>query len=180
MIFNRQGAETQRKQNQKEKRMLKLGTPVKDTATGLKGMLVNMQIQLGGNRFYNFQPHGLNPTDGQPIKRIWVTEARVVGGVLIPETDLPVNVLGTHVEDEASGFNGTAVAMTLHISGCVHISVQPNGTQQENGSPIEDTDFDIRRLKGKAVPKFTEQEREADQRRRPSPLNTDKCGPRAI
>lgn len=149
--------------------MIKLGTPIKDKATGLDGMLIHMIVQTDGSRFYNFQPRGLNPENGQPVKRKWITADRVIGGIEIPEVDLPLNVLGTQVEDMASGFNGTAIAITLHINGCVHIDVQPKGIQKKTGDAMESHNFDIRLLKGKAIKALSDSERAKSEKENPSP-----------
>lgn len=160
--------------------MIKLGTPVKDSATALKGMLVNMQVHPNGQRFYNFQARGLNPKTNQPRKRFWITADRIVGGVEIPDPDLPLKVLGTIVEDIASGFKGTATAMTLHINGCVHFCVQPEGTQSDSGEVIEEADFDIRQLKGKAIKPLDDASMEQSKKSKPSPIHTQSSKPRPI
>lgn len=149
--------------------MIKLGSIATDKATGLKGMPTHLYIEMNNTRMYNFQPRGLNEETGQPIERFWLVEERLVGGERVAEPELPTAVLGTEVEDEASGFTGVATAITLHISGCVHVTVQPPGRIKKTGERIKADDFDIRRLKGKAVPKIDEQAREKDQARRPSP-----------
>lgn len=150
------------------KDIIKLGEMVKDSVTGLKGMATHMMIQIGLGRHYCFQPRGINPEDGQPVPRLWVPDGRLQGKE-VPCPDLPVSVLGTEVEDEASGFCGKAVSLTLHISGCVHVEVQPVDTIKKTGALINSADFDIRRLKGEAIPKITDQERDLDQKKRPSP-----------
>lgn len=154
-------------------KMVKLGSSVKDSVTGLNGAVTHMMVQSNGSRWYCFQPKGLNPEDGQPLKRIWVTPDRITGE-MVNEPDLPVHVLGTEVIDVASGFKGTAIAITLHISGCVHVEVAPKGTQKKNGQVIDPCDFDIRRLSGKAIPEMTAEERERDQVKKPSPCDTPK------
>lgn len=149
--------------------MIKLGTIVKDSATDLAGMLTIFEERIGGNSFYLLQPRGLNPKDGQPAKRLWLDPPRVIGGVAAElPTDWPREILGTEVEDEASGFKGKAIAIALHISGCVHVSVQPAGVT-ETGAAIESEQFDLRRLSGPAIKKLTEPERAKSQKDKPSP-----------
>lgn len=160
--------------------MIKLGTPIKDKATGMDGMAIHMQIQTNGNRFYNFQPRGLNTETGQALKRFWVAPDRIEGGIEIPEADLPVEVLGTQVEDMASGFCGMATAITLHINGCVHCSVQPATLQPKTGEVVKEDDFDIRLLKGPAIKPLDEAALASSQKRNPSPCAMDACGPRAL
>lgn len=156
----------------------KLGKPVTDIATGMKGMLVHMQYYLGGNLFYNFQPLGLDKKTGLPLGSFWVGKDRIKG-LETEEVELPTEILGTIVTDEASGFTGTATAIVLHISGCVHIEITPADTD-EHGCAVKAIDLDIRRLKGKAVKIMTEPERKRDQQQRPSPAPMPACGPRAM
>lgn len=160
--------------------MFKLGTPITDKATRLEGMAIHMQVQTNGNRFYNFQPKGLNPETGAPLKRFWVAPDRIIGGIEVPEVDLPLNVLSTEVEDMASGFRGTATAITLHINGCVHIEAQPAGVQPKNGEAVASHDFDIRLLKGAAIPVLDEAARAASEKENPSPVECESCSPREI
>lgn len=142
-------------------------------------MVTHLQIEMNGQRYLNFQPRGLNPETGLPMKRMWVVETRISGGEIVDEPNLPINVLGTEVEDEASGFKGTATAIQLHISGCVHVSVQPSGKLPKTGETIDACDFDIRRLKGDAIPKMSEPQRDKDQAEKPSPANSERYQPRA-
>jgi hypothetical protein len=158
--------------------MLKLGEMVLDTATGLKGMLTHMQIELGEVRFYRFQPHGLSPDTGEPIKGFWVVPHRIQGGTYVAEPDMPIQLLGTEAEDAATGFKGTVLGVTLHLSGCCHVSLQPKGKLAKTGAPIEPHDFDVRRVISPLLPKMTEAEKEADQRRKPSPIEVQRYTPR--
>lgn len=154
--------------------MIALGSIVTDKVTGLTGMVTHLQVDMAGQRHMLFQPRGLNPKTGQPVKRHWLVESRLKGGKQVEEPKLPIEALGTEVEDLASGFKGTAVSLQLHISGCVHLEVQPKGMLKEDGAAVETVDFDIRRLKGKAIPKMTEEQREVEQKAKPSPVDV-KC-----
>jgi hypothetical protein len=158
--------------------MIKLGSQVTETATGLPGMVTQMQVEMNQQRYYLFQPRGLNPEDGTPVKRFWCVETRISGGEIIPDVKMPVEVLGTEVEDTASGFAGVATAICLHISGCVHVTVQPKGKLAKTNAAVEAHDFDIRRLKGDAIKPMTETERQADQTAKPSPENITRYQPR--
>lgn len=160
--------------------MIKLGTPVTDKASGLEGMLVHMQVQSSLARFYNFQPRGLNPETGAPLKRYWITPDRVIGGIEIPDPALPLAALGTQATDNASGFHGTVTAITLHINGCVHASICHKGVQPKSGEAIDDQDFDLRLLTGPAIPVFTEAELEKSHQEKPSPMAAGACGPRPM
>jgi|ERR1051326_3316036 hypothetical protein len=144
---------------------------VKDRVTGLKGMLTHAQYE-GGNYMYAFQPHGLNPKNQEPVDGLWIAPDRISDGVEVPipqQFNDAIGVLGSEVEDQGSGFKGIAVAAILHISGCVHIDIQPSGVVKETGEPIKRHNFDIRRLHGKAIKQMSEAERDQDQERRPSP-----------
>lgn len=160
--------------------MIKLGTSVKDKASGLKGMLVHMQIQSSRARFYNFQPRGLSPETGAPLKRYWITPDRVIGGVEIVDPPLPILSLGSQAEDTASGFKGTITAITLHINGCIHASICPKGVQPKSGEATDYHDFDMRLLTGPQIPKLNAKQRAASEERNPSPADAGRCGPRSM
>ena len=149
-------------------RLLKLGTIVKDTPTGVKGMLTIASMDMDKNINYIFQPCSLNPTTGQPSDRIQVVENRIKGGEY-EEIDLPVQILGTIVEDKATNFRGTAVCLDYHISGCVHFDVKPAGLIKKTGCTIDAYNFDIRRLVGAEIPKLTEEKLEESKKSTPSP-----------
>jgi len=157
--------------------MIKLGSVVTESATGLTGMVTHLQIEMDRQRYVLFQPRGLNPETGKPVNSMWVVESRLSGGQMIPEPDLPVGVLGTDVEDSASGFAGVATSIVLHISGCVHVCVQPKGKLEKTGAAVEAHDFDIRRLTGPAIKVMSDSEREVDQREKPSPGPVDRYQP---
>lgn len=157
--------------------MIKLGSQVTEIATGLPGMVTHLQIEMDGQNYVFFQPRGLSPGDGKPIKGMWVVQSRLTGGEIIKEPNIPIEVLGTQVEDTATGFTGIATAICLHISGCVHVDVQPNGRLEKTGAPIEVCNFDIRRLKGDAIKPMTESERTADQTEKPSPAEVERYEP---
>lgn len=161
--------------------IFKLGPPVTDTATGLKGMLTVMHVDMDHSRTYNFQPKGLNPESGEPIDSIWLVGTRVKGGETVTEEELnlPYSILGTEVTDKASGFTGTAVSLVLHISGCVHVNVQPDTKLKASGSLPKACNFDIRRLEGPALRKLTEQQIKKDREARPSPISYTRPVPRS-
>jgi len=142
---------------------------VTDNATGMKGMLTHCQINPLGNTMYVFQPKGLNPETGHPVERIYLDESRIQGGKP-QEIEVPTEVLGTEVEDLATGLVGKAIALVVHLSGCVHCDVQPTGKLTKTGSVPGLTDIDIRRLKGVKVPKLTKAEKAQDRATKPSPM----------
>ena len=149
--------------------IIKPGSKAKDEPSGLSGIITHAHIEQDGRVQYLLQPHGINPKDGQPVKRIWTLEQRLRGVASNHLVKLPMEVLGTKVKDTASGFTGIATAFQIHISGCFHVYVQPKGRIKETGDPIASCDFDIRRLEGPAIKKMSEAERDKDQSKRPSP-----------
>lgn len=155
--------------------LFKLGKEVIDTATNRKGMLIHCQIDLNRSAFYNFQPKGLNPKTGAPLKGSWIATSRIKNGELV-DVFLPVEALESIATDKASGFKGTVTAITLHISGCVHMVIQSKGTQ-ENGSSVDSVDFDMRRLSGSKIPKLTEKQIQKDQKKKPSPAGMPSITP---
>lgn len=118
---------------------------------------------------YLFHPRGLSPEDGLPLKGLWINETRIKGGEMV-DVDLPEKMLGTEVEDKASGFKGIVVGLIYHINGCCHATVQSKGVVKSTGQPIAPIDFDIRQLKGKAVPQIPEKKIEESKKERPSPM----------
>lgn len=151
--------------------IIKLGTECVDTATGLMGTLTLAQIGLDGKVEYAFQPPGLQPENGQPIKGLWIEPIRIQERETLPtkEVDVPMEILGTEVRDRPTGFMGTAVCFFMHINGCFHVNVQPKGKLEKSGSPAAPHDFDIRRLMGKAVPVLTEEALTKSHAATPSP-----------
>ena len=158
--------------------MIKLGIIVTDVATGLSGMLTHYQLETGGNKWYRFQPRGLSPETCEPVAAHWLNEERIKDAAKLPahQIELPMQVLGTKVEDIASGFAGTAIALIVHINGCVHVNIQPPGIVPKTGAAIACCEFDIRRVKGKFVPVLDDKARTESLTARPSPVDT--CGPK--
>lgn len=151
--------------------MLKLGTMVKDKVTGRKGMLTCLNIRFDGTTQYGFQPHGLNKETLLPHDVIWMEGPRFEDITWTPMPELPWKALGTQAEDTATGFEGTVVDIFLMMSGCLHVGIQPKGSNPKTGAMPKGYDFDIRRVKGPAFKVFTEAQREADQREKPSPVS---------
>ena len=151
-------------------KIVKLGSKVTDTATGLDGTVTHVYIDVDHRQRYAFQPFGLNPKTLQPLAPIWLASDRFKQKDLKCESvEMPLETLGTTATDMASGFTGTVVNITMHISGCVHLTIQPAGRLPETGNIVDSAEFDIRRLTGPAIPKMNEAERKADQAARPSP-----------
>lgn len=156
--------------------ILKLGTMVTDVAADIKGMLTGLQINMSGHQHYSFQPAGLNPETKEPIDSYWLDRDRVKGAQMI-EKDLPLEVLGTQVEDKASAFKGMAISLNHHLNGCNHFVVKPAGKIEKTGEAIKANDFDIRRLKGEAIKEMTEEEQEKSEQDTPSPVSHSNFNP---
>lgn len=159
------------------KHIIKLGSNCHDPVTGLDGAVTHLQIEMNHHIWYCFQPRGLDRETLQPIKRMWVADGRLTGGKLIDTPDLPVEALNTVAEDTASGFSGTAVAMTMHIDGCVHLQLQPPGVIEKTGAPIDPADFNILRLTGPGIPVLTEAEKDESRASKPSPGPDERHAP---
>ena len=156
--------------------MLKLGTIVKDNITGLSGMLTHAQMEMDKDLImYYFQPRMLNKETGQPIKCMWLSPVRVVGGV--EENDNGTGLfeyqeaLGKEAEDIGTTYTGKIVAIQQHISGCVHATIQSGKLNTESGELTDALNTDVRRLKIKGWKLMTEEERKVDQKKKPSPVS---------
>ncbi len=148
--------------------MIKLNSIVTDSATGLKGIVDMLHIEMGGEQTYRFQPAGLNPKTKETLDYVWVKEQRLTGGEQVPMPDLPMAVLGTEVEDIGTGFRGMAVSLAVHSTGCIHFNVQAAGTT-DDGNAIKHQNFSILRLKGKAIKKLSKDEADKERATKPSP-----------
>jgi len=150
-------------------RTIKLNQKVIDSATLNVGTLTGLYIDTNRSCSYLFQPHGLNKEDGQPLKAIFYPAARFIAGktpIEYEELDVPLSMLGSDVEDVPTGFKGTAINLIYHLSGCVHVDVQPVGSDKK-GEMLSPCNFDIRRLKGKMVPKLSEADFDRSKKEKP-------------
>jgi hypothetical protein len=154
-------------------KIIKLGSKVRDLATGLRGTVTLLQIGLDLSHLYLVQPKGLDPADQRPLKQVWLAAERLEGfgehKIELVDCEIPIEVLGTQVEDTYTGFAGMAINLLVHVSGCTHVEIQPRGTLEKTGQAILPLDFDIRRLKGKAIPPMLVEVRERDAKKKPSP-----------
>lgn len=153
--------------------MYKLGTIVTDSACGMKGMLTHLQFEVGDSPFYYFVPRGLNTEDGSPMDGQWISQGRVLDGVPVQRPYIPMHILGTKVMDKATGFSGTAVSMILHLTGCIHVSVQPKGKRQKNGELVKRYDFDINRLEGPALEAMKKEQATNPAPKAPGPIEVE-------
>ena len=151
-------------------RVIKPGTLCRDKATELEGMITHWICNMGLKIDYLFQPKGLNPENGQPVKKIALEAERLeIPEGSFKETDIPFEVLGTQVKDKASGFNGMAVSFIMHTNGCFHVSIQPSGVLPKTNSPINTAEFDLRQCEGEKIPAMAEAELDKSKEERPSP-----------
>lgn len=151
-------------------KILKLGTMVTDKVTNTLGMLTHLSIDMDLNHTYVYQPRGLNPKTMQPVDTMWIVKSRILGGEEIT-VDLPTNIIGSHVEDMASGYQGTIIGLDYHINGCIHADVKPSGILEETGGTIGVCNFDIRRLKGDLIKPLEGKELEKSLVEDPSPAD---------
>lgn len=149
--------------------VLKLGTECRDKATGLQGTVTHWICNMEESVGYMFQPKMLDE-EGQPVRKLYVTLERLeVEKDALEEIDVPLEILGSIVEDKASGFKGMGVELIMHISGCFHVTIQPEGVLPNKKTPISAHDFDLRRCVGDKIPKMTEEEIKQSEQTKPSP-----------
>jgi len=152
-------------------RVLKLGTVCHDTATELDGTLTHWTIGMEGYIRYYFQPKGLN-NEGMPVKKMVVGEKRLeVTDENFEMVDVPFDILGTQVTDNASGFTGMAIGFIRHINGCFHVFIQPKGRLTKTNNAFEDTDFDLRGCVGEKIPVLSPEECRQSEEEAPSPTS---------
>ncbi len=153
----------------KKIKVIKLGTFCKDKATELAGMLTHWLYDMEGRVSYFFQPKGLNE-EGQPVDRLYLEANRLdVNEEDFEEVEVPVEILGTQVTDEGSGFTGMGVSFVRHINGCFHVFIQPKGVNKKNNSPIRKHDFDLRSCSGEMITKLSKEDLEKSKIEKPSP-----------
>jgi hypothetical protein len=155
-------------------KVIKLGTLTTDRATALEGTVTHWICNMEKRIDYLFQPRGLDK-EGQPVKKIHLEAARLnVKESDYEKVEIPFEVLGSVVANNASGFSGMAVEFVKHLSGCLHVIIQPSGTLSNSACPIRACEFDLRECTGDMIPKLTEQERKVTEVQNPSPTgNTE-------
>lgn len=150
--------------------VLKLGTVCLDKATGLEGTLTHWILGMGKQVEYLFQPKGLNPEDGQPVKKLMLEQERLnFKPEDLEEIEIPFEILGTQVTNPASGFSGMAIQFVRHINGCFHVTIQPAGVLGKTNTPIRASEFDLRECSGEAIAKMSAEQLEKSKRETPSP-----------
>lgn len=154
---------------------LKLCVACRETATGIDGMITHWIMSGDKHIRYLFQPRGINPEDGQPVKRLVVNPERLApidsSELLTEEVDVPFEIIGSIITDDPSGFTGTATGFVRHTNGCFHVFIQPSGRLEKTMTPIAEAEFDLRRCSGEMIPKLTEVERKKSEQDKPSPTD---------
>lgn len=151
-------------------RVLRMGTSALDRATGLVGQITHWMMGMSENITYFLQPNGLD-SEGQPVARLYMPVERLeVGEDDFENIEIPSNILGTNVKDDASGFSGMAIHLIRHRNGCFHVNIQPKGVVEKTGKPIEAHEFDIRGCSGEQIPVLTPPEKAQSEQRQPSPM----------
>lgn len=150
-----------------------------DKASGRKGMITMVHF-TGGNVTYSFQPEGMTAVTQKPHKSEWIDASRI--GDAEPAdvpAHVPLEAIGTEVFEANSGIRGTLVGLILWTTGCVHGFIQQPGaikSGENEGNCFEYVEFDIRRLEGPSLKKWTEEELKKDIKTKPSPGPFDRSG----
>ena len=151
--------------------VIKLGTCCVDKATKLTGTLTHWFYQLDGHIEYIFQPRGLDK-EGLPVDVIYLIPERLENITMndYEKVEVPDNILGTHVTEKASGYNGMAISFIRHINGCFHVVIQPEGLNPQNNGPIKRCDFDLRSCEGEKITALSEEKLKESKEKTPSPM----------
>lgn len=151
--------------------VFKLRSIVKDTATGKSGMITHSIHFPDGSVRYLFQPTGLDNETREPLKLISIDCTRInKSKPPQEEIEIPFEIFGTLVIDTASGYTGIATQIIRHMHGCLHVLVQSQETTK-SGHPVEACEFNYIQLKGKAIPKESEEVKEKSRKDKPSPTH---------
>ena len=151
-------------------KLLKLGTRLNDRATLLTGTLTHWVIDMGQRVDYIFQPTGLNPENGSPLKHLSLEIERLeYSEENLEEVEIPFEILGSIVTDKASGFTGMAVGFVRHINGCFHVIIQPQGVLAKTNAPVCKSEFDLRQCEGEMITEMTDAELKKSKADKPSP-----------
>lgn len=152
-------------------RTIALGTVCTDIATQIEGTITHWLYNMSGEVTYVLQPRGSNLKTGLPVARIHLELARLkVSPEAFEEVEIPYEVLGSEVEDKATGFKGMAVAFVRYIDGCFHIVIQPEGLLGENNSLFPKAEFSFQGCKGAKIPVLSPEEKKKVDKETPSPI----------
>lgn len=151
-------------------KMLKIHTGCQDTATGLEGTITHRTIDMSGNVKYLHQPKGLNPETGAPVESVYLEHSRLNTQDNDWESvEVPMEILGSQVTHDASGFTGMGIMFIQHPHGCFHIKIQPAGVIEKTRCPIEAREFALVGCSGEKIKKLSPEEKKAEETKRPSP-----------
>lgn len=106
---------------------IKLGSTVRDFATGLEGYVIQKVEHLGGNIQYSVQPQG----DGKTLPDAYNIDYHtldVVDEGISARASEPIEAtiqLGQEVRDVVSDFEGIVTMRVTYINGCVRYAVLP-------------------------------------------------------
>lgn len=110
--------------------MIKLGTKVRDLASGLTGYAICFTETLSGMRQYGVQPY---KEDGAEIASAYTVDLELIEiidegiSARATEPDTTKVQLGHKVEDEITGVKGHVTQISTWLNGCVHVAIQPKG-----------------------------------------------------
>lgn len=148
-------------------RIIPVRTKVTDLATGLKGTITHVSIDMGFVPRYYFQPEGLDPANGNPLDPIFTGIGRFPD-VEQKMVEIPGEVLGTQVTEDTTGITGMCVSLLVHPTECVHYAIQRPGLTKD-GKVYDIRDADSRMCSGPAIKQATEEEKKEDIKKKPSP-----------
>jgi hypothetical protein len=150
--------------------VIRPGAVCTDIASGLEVTVTHWFIDMNHTFTYLTQPKGVNPEDGQPLDKVYLCGARLQHKPKdMVEVDIPVEILGSQVEDKATGFKGMGIELIQHINGCFHVVIQPKGVVKKTKQPIRRNEFDIRGCKGPKIPNLTKKQKKKSEEDKPSP-----------
>lgn len=150
--------------------VIKLGSPCRDKATGLKGAVTHWLYDMGHRIDYVFQPKGLNEETGQPVDILVLEAERLeISPKCFELAEIDEDILGSQVTDEMTGFKGMAVGFVRHTHGCFHVQIQPKGRLPKSNDPVKKREFDLRFCTGKKIKKMKPDELEKSTKEKPSP-----------
>ena len=156
----------------KKIRTIILSTVCKDRATELQGTVTHWVCDMGLRIDYIFQPKGLNE-EGQPLPFISLEAERLdVNDDMFEEVDVPVEILGSQITDNASGFAGMTVGFVRHVNGCFHGVIQPKGILAKTKMPVKKGEFDLRQCSGKMIAKMSKKDLAKSKEEKPSPTRS--------
>lgn len=163
------------KQRQISKKIIELGQTVSDLFTHLDGTLTHWNFYSNGNEFYLFVPVGLSET-GETFEGFWITPDRIAETCSQPaklkyDKVSFADTLGKEITHMPSGMHGPAESVELHVNGCLHYYIISKRPKESNGKLTYRRDFDIRDLRGEAIPCEDDKAKKESKKKNPSPCS---------